>query len=328
MTGLDEAVRRAGPAQVAAPPQRPGALGAVGRTPLVALRRVVPAGSGRVFVKLEQANPTGSYKDRMALAVIEAAEADGRLAPGTTVLECTAGSTGTALAFVCAAKGYPLKIVTSDAFAAEKLRSMTALGAELELLASEGGKVTPDLVPRMIARAEELSRLPGYFWSDQFHNPDALAGYEELGAEVLAQTGGRVDAFCAAVGTAGMLMGAARALRRGAPGCKVVVLEPASSPIISEGRAGRHGVEGISVGIVPPLLDQGLYDEVRTVDVGEARSMTRALARDEGLLVGLSTGLNVVAATRLARELGEGSVVVTVAVDTGLKYLSGDLFGA
>jgi len=281
-----------------------------------------------VLVKLEQSNPTGSYKDRMALAVIEAAEADGRLRPGTTVLECTAGSTGTALAFVCAAKGYPLKIVTSGAFAAEKLRSMTALGAELELLESEGGKVTPDLVPRMIARAEQLSKEPGYFWSDQFHNPDALTGYEELGEEVIEQTGGRVDAFCAAVGTAGMLMGAARALRRGVPACKVVVLEPASSPIITEGRAGRHGVEGISVGLVPPLLDEDLYDEVRTVDVDEARAMTRALAREEGLLVGLSSGLNVVAALRLAQELGEDSVVVTVAVDTGLKYLSGDLFGA
>lgn len=310
------------------PSRAVGALAAVGNTPLVELRRLVPAGAGRVFVKLEQFNPTGSYKDRMALAVIEAAEAEGRLREGMTVLECTAGSTGTALALVCACKGYKLKIVTSDAFAAEKLRSMSAFGAELELIASDGGKVTPDLVPRMIARAQELAREPDYFWSDQFHNPHALSGYEALGEELVEQTGGQLDAFCAAVGTAGMLMGAARALRRRAPECRVVVLEPASSPIISEGRAGSHGVEGIAVGIVPPLLDQALYDEVRTVDVEEGRRIARALAREEGLLVGLSSGLNVAAALRLAAELGPESVVATVAVDTGLKYLSGELFAS
>lgn len=279
-----------------------------------------------MLVKLEQFNPTGSYKDRMAVAIIAAAEASGRLQPGMTVVECTGGSTGTALAFVCAAKGYPLKVVSSDAFAAEKLRSMRAFGADLELIASDGGKVTPDLVPRMMARAEELAKQPGHFWSDQFHNPDALIGYESLGNEVLERTGGEVTAFCAAVGTAGMLMGAARAFRERAPSCKVVALEPASSPILTAGRAGSHRVEGISVGIVPPLLDKALYDEARTVAEEDARAMARALAREEGLLVGLSSGLNVFAALQLARELGPDSTVVTVAVDTGLKYLAGDLF--
>lgn len=303
-----------------------GVSGTVGSTPLVALQRLVPPGSGRVLVKLEQFNPTGSYKDRMAVAIIAAAEASGRLQPGMTVVECTGGSTGTALAFVCAAKGYRLKVVSSDAFASEKLRSMRAFGADLELIASDGGKATPDLVPRMMARAAELAEQPGHFWSDQFHNPDALIGYEPLGDEVIEQTGGEVTAFCAAVGTAGMLMGAARAIRRRAPGCKVVALEPASSPILTAGRAGAHRVEGISVGIVPPLLDKALYDEARTVAEEDARATARALAREEGLLVGLSSGLNVFAALQLARELGPDSTVVTVAVDTGLKYLAGDLF--
>ncbi len=303
-----------------------GVSGTVGATPLVALQRLVPPGSGRVLVKLEQFNPTGSYKDRMAVAIIAAAEASGRLQPGMTVVECTGGSTGTALAFVCAAKGYRLKVVSSDAFASEKLRSMRAFGADLELIASDGGKATPDLVPRMMARAAELAEQPGHFWSDQFHNPDALIGYEPLGDEVIEQTGGEVTAFCAAVGTAGMLMGAARAIRRRAPGCKVVALEPASSPILTAGRAGAHRVEGISVGIVPPLLDKALYDEARTVAEEDARATARALAREEGLLVGLSSGLNVFAALQLARELGPDSTVVTVAVDTGLKYLAGDLF--
>lgn len=303
-----------------------GVSGTVGSTPLVALQRLVPPGSGRVLVKLEQFNPTGSYKDRMAVAIIAAAEASGRLQPGMTVVECTGGSTGTALAFVCAAKGYRLKVVSSDAFASEKLRSMRAFGADLELIASDGGKATPDLVPRMMARAAELAEQPGHFWSDQFHNPDALIGYEPLGDEVIEQTGGEVTAFCAAVGTAGMLMGAARAIRRRAPSCKVVALEPASSPILTAGRAGAHRVEGISVGIVPPLLDKALYDEARTVEEEDARATARALAREEGLLVGLSSGLNVFAALQLARELGPDSTVVTVAVDTGLKYLAGDLF--
>lgn len=309
------------------PAAQASALGAVGNTPLVELKRLAPKGGGRVLVKLEQYNPTGSYKDRMALGIISAAERSGRLKPGMTVLECTAGSTGTALAFVCACKGYPLKIVSSGAFAAEKLLSMRALGAELELLEAPGGKVTPDLVPRMIARAKELAEEPGFFWSDQFHNPDALIGYEALGEEVLAQVGGPITAFCATVGTAGMLMGAARALRRGSA-CRVVALEPASSPILTQGRVGPHGVEGVSVGIVPPLLDPQLYDEARTVDEELGRATARALAREEGLLVGVSSGLNVAAALQLAEEAGEGGTVVTVAVDTGLKYLSGDLFTA
>lgn len=303
-----------------------GMLGAIGRTPLVALSSVVPAGAGRVLVKLEQFNPTGSYKDRMAAAIVEAAEASGQLRPGMTVVECTGGSTGTALAFVCASKGYKLKVVSSDAFATEKLRSMRAFGAELEVIPSRGGVVTPDLVPRMIERARELANEPGHFWSDQFHNPDALAGYERLGDEVIEQTGGAVDAFCACVGTAGMLMGAARALRRSAPRCKVVALEPAASPILTEGRPGAHRVEGVSVGIVPPLLDDALFDEARAIDEELGRGTARALAREEGLLVGVSSGLNVAAALQLAMELGPESTVVTVAVDTGLKYLAGDLF--
>lgn len=303
-------------------------LDAIGDTPLIELGRLVPTGAGRVLVKLESGNPTGSYKDRMALAIIEAAEKSGELRPGMTVVEGTSGSTGTALAFVCAVKGYRLKIVTSDAFAAEKHRSMRAFGAELEMIKSEGGVVTPDLMPRIIERARELGAEPGHLWTDQFHNANAFAGYEGMGDEVLAQVGGAPTAFCAAVGTAGMLMGVARVLRRRAPSCKVVALEPAGSPFLTEGRAGRHRVDGIAAGIRPPLLDDALFDGARAIDEDEARATSRALAREEGVLAGLSTGLNVAAALRLAQELGAGSTVVTVAVDTGLKYLTGDLFSA
>jgi len=303
-------------------------LNAIGNTPLVELRRLAPPGGGRVLVKLEQFNPTGSYKDRMARAIIEAAEARGDLRPGMTIVEWTSGSTGTSLAFVCACKGYGLKIVTSDAFAAEKLRSMRAFGAELEIVPSDGGVVTPDLVPRLIERAAALAALPGHYAANQFHNHDAFGGYDAMGHEIVTQTGGRIDAFCGAVGTSGMLMGVAGVLRREAPACRVVALEPAGSPVLTEGRAGPHRVDGVAAGIRPPLLDDALFDEALAIDEEEARRVTRALAREEGILAGLSTGLNVTAAIRLAADLGAGSTVVTVAADTGLKYLSGDLFSA
>jgi len=311
-----------------AEPPPPSPLDAIGRTPLVALRRVRPEGSAEVLVKLESANPTGSYKDRMALAVIKGAEARGALRPGMTVVEFTGGSTGSSLAFVCAVKGYRFRVVTSDAFAREKVRTMEAFGAEVEVVPSEGGRITPDLFVRMRARVEAIRAEGGAYFTDQFHNPDIPPGYEPLGRELAEQAGRPVDAFCAAVGTAGMLAGAARPLRAAPPGVRVVALEPAGSPVLTEGRAGSHQVEGTGAGIVPPLLDPALYDEARSVDEGEARAMARRLAREAAFCAGTSTGLNVVAALRLARELGPGHVVATVAVDSGLKYLSGPLYDA
>ena len=301
-------------------------LDAIGNTPVVRLSRVVPKGAADVWVKVEYYNPTGSYKDRMALSMIERAEQRGDLKPGMTVVEYTGGSTGISLAFVCAVKGYRCRIVCNDAVALEKRRSMQVFGAELEVLKSEGGKLTPDLVPRMMTRAREIAAEGPSYATDQMRNPDMVAGYEALGEELLKQVRGRIDAFCGAVGTAGMLMGTARVLRRADPNVRIVALEPTTSAVLSGKAPGRHGVEGVAPGFVPPQFDRSLVSETRAIDEAEARRVARTLAQQEGLFAGTSTGLNVVAALQLARELGTGRTVVTVAVDSGLKYLAGDLY--
>jgi cysteine synthase A len=304
----------------------PSVLHAIGRTPLVRLRAVVPPGAADVLVKLEFYNPTGSYKDRMALAMIEGAERRGALSPGMRVVEFTGGSTGSSLAMVCAAKGYKLVLLSSDAFAEEKLRTMRALGAELRLVPSDGGKVTPALFERFQAEIAVLAAEPGTFWTDQFHNTDAIDGYASIGKELLEQTGGSLDVFCGAVGTGGMLSGVIRALREGNRRVRVVALEPSSSPAMTEGHGGPHRVEGVATGRIPPHLIDKPYDEARAIPEEEVRTMARRLAREEGLLVGTSSALNIAAAVAIARELGPGKVVATVAVDTGLKYLAGNLF--
>jgi len=302
-------------------------LDVVGHTPLVRLGAVVPDGAAQILVKLEWFGPTGSYKDRMALAMIEEAEARGDLRPGMSVLEYTAGSTGSSLAYVCAAKGYRLRIVTSDAYAEEKRRTMAALGAELTTIPSEGGQVTPDLVARMIETARQLADEPGTYWTDQLRNADSLVGYRQVGTELLEQVDGPIDVFCAAVGTAGLAMGVSGALRDAGSSARIVIFEPTATAVISGGEPGSHSVEGIGIGFVPPLLDEAGFDEVRPIDEAAGRAMARRLAREEGLLAGTSTGLNVVGAIDLACELGVGATVVTVACDTGLKYLAGDLYG-
>jgi cysteine synthase A len=298
----------------------------VGQTPIVQLRTVVPEGAADVFVKLEWFNPTGSYKDRMALAMIEEAERRGALRPGMTVLEYTAGSTGSSLAFVCSAKGYRFKVVTSDAFAPEKLATMAALGAELTIVPSVDGKITPDLTPRMIETARELADDPDVYWTDQLHNTDSLVGYREVGLELLEQMAQPIDVFCCAVGTSGMATGVRNALEEAGSPTRVVIFEPDSSPVISTGRAGTNSVEGIGIGMVPPLLDLQRFDAVHAISEAAAFAMARRLAAEEGLLAGASTGLNVTGAIQIAQELGVGKTVVTVACDTGLKYLAGDLF--
>jgi len=301
-------------------------LKAIGGTPIVRLRRVVPEAAADVIVKLESANPTGSYKDRMALAMIEGAEARSDLRPGMRVVEFTGGSTGSSLAMVCAAKGYRFVVLSSDAFAREKLLTMEAFGAELRLVPSDGGKVTPALFERFKKEIAVLADEPGTFWTDQFHNADAIRGYMEIGRELLQQTAGRIDAFCGAVGTGGMLRGVALALREAGNRARIVALEPSSSPAMTEGRGGAHRVEGVATGSIPPHMADHPYDEARAIDEAEARAMAKQLAREEGLLVGTSSGLNIAAAVKLAQELGPGKTVATVAVDTGLKYLAGDLF--
>jgi cysteine synthase A len=308
------------------PPSVASTLEAIGMTPVVQLKKIVPADAGDVFVKLEYFNPTGSYKDRMALAMIEQAEARGDLHPGMTVVEYTGGSTGSSLAFVCAVKGYRFRVVSSDAFAKAKLDTMTAFGAELHIVRSKGGKVTPDLVPRMIEEASALAEQEGTYFTNQLHNSDTIEGYRKIGEELVDQLDRPIDVFCGGVGTAGMLMGVAQVVRQSNPRAKIVALEPSTSAVISGEEAGTHHVEGIGIGFIPPLLDQNLYDDVRAIDEDEARRTARSLAKEEGIFAGISSGLNVAAAILLAKEMGRGATIATVAVDTGLKYLGGDLY--
>ena len=243
-----------------------------------------------------------------------------------TVVEYTGGSTGSSLAWVCAVKGYAFKVVSSDAFAEEKLKTMRAFGAELTVLPSVGGKVTPDLIPRMIEQAAVYAAEPNTYWTDQLENADSLVGYRKVGEEILDQMERPIDVFCAVVGTAGLAMGVSAALADGDSPAKIVIFEPATSPVISTGVAGTHHVEGSGIGFIPPLLDPEKYDEVRGVDEERGRALSRRLAAEEGLFAGTSSGLNVAGAIELAEELGPGHTVVTVAIHTGLKYLAGDLY--
>jgi cysteine synthase A len=305
-----------------------GLLESIGRTPVVELRRLVPPGSARVLVKLESHNPTGSMKDRMALAVIQGALASGRLEAGGRVVEYTGGSTGTSLAFVCAALGVPITLVSSDAFSREKRDHMRALGATVEELPSGDGRTTKALIERMIARAAEIAAHPGAFYADQFNNPDAAGGYAPLADELWSQTAGRLDAFVQSVGTAQCLTGVARGLRARHAGIRIVAVEPAESPVLAGSAPGAHEIEGVGPGFVPPIWCGDLADEIVAVSSAEAKQMARRLARDEAIFAGTSSGANVVAALLVARRLGSGHTVATLACDSGLKYLSTDLYRA
>ncbi len=299
----------------------------IGDTPVVQLNRLPGDDSAEVWVKLEAANPTGSYKDRMALAMIEGAERDGRLRPGQLVVEYSGGSTGSSLAFVCAVKGYPLRVVSSDAFAAEKLMTMEAFGAEVELIHSPEG-ITPQLIPAMVRRAREIATETGAFWTDQFNNTDMIDGYRRLGDELLRQLPGPppITAFCSYVGTAGCFLGTTGMLSTKLPALHRVVVEPGESAVLSGGIAGTHHIEGGGIGSWPPLLRPEDFDEVVTVPEADAFAMARRAAQTEGIFSGPSTGANLVAAVQIARRLGPGHRVVTVQVDSGLKYLNGPLF--
>jgi len=301
-------------------------LSAIGSTSLVQLRKVVTPGSADILVKLEWENPTGSVKDRMARAVISRAEADGRLKPGDTVVEYTGGSTGASLALVCAAKGYRIRIVTSDAFSPEKRDQMAALGAELTLIPSEGGLTTKKLILDMIETARRLSREPRTYWTDQLNNHDSIAGYFPLGEEIWEQTHGEVDAFVHCVGTAATSRGVATVLKRRKPGVKVIVVEPAESSVLLGGPAGPHKIEGVGIGYTPPLWDPALVDEILPVKTDDAKAMARRLAREEAVFAGTSAGANVVAAIQVAARLGPGAKVVTLMADSGLKYLNTDVY--
>lgn len=277
-------------------------------------------------MKLESSNPTGSMKDRMALSVVDRAAASGRLLSSGRLVEYTGGSTGTSLALVCAARGFAITVVTSDAFSIEKRNHMRALGAEVIEIPSDQGRITKELIEAMMAKAAALSASPGAFYADQFHNVDAIAGYAPLGEEIWDQSGGQVDAFVQVVGTSHCITGVARVLRARDPGVRIVAVEPAESPVLSGGRPGAHKIEGIGPGFVPPLWQSEIANAIDAVTSSEAKDMSRRLAKEEALFAGTSSGANVVAALRTAKRLGAGRTVVTLLCDSGLKYLSTDLY--
>lgn len=297
-------------------------LEAIGNTPLVRLRHCVPENGAELWLKLEYRNPTGSMKDRMALAMVEGAERDGLISPGDTLVEYTGGSTGPALALVSRAKGYRALIVIADCFTEERFQLMRALGAELDVVKSVEGrpKVTPQDIKNMVARAAELATRPGHYATDQFNNPYIIPDHRDrLGQEIWDQTEGRVTAFCHGVGTASSLMGVSDALKP--RGVFIQAHEPAASAAISEGGTGPFLIQGWT-GFVMPHWYPDRVDHVEPIGDDEALDMTRRLADEEGIFAGISTGANVVGAHRLAERLGPDAVIVSLAVDSGFKYLS------
>jgi cysteine synthase A len=298
----------------------------IGNTPIVKLQKIVPRGCGEIYLKLEAYNPTGSKKDRMALAMIEGAEKRGDLKKGMTVVEYSGGSTGAGLAFVCSLKGYRFRLITADVFGKEKISLMNSLGADLEVIKSRDGKITKELINKMINRAKEISKEPNTFFTNQLDNEDVIKGFVPLGEEILDQINGSIDAVCDTVGTAGTLMGIAKAFKNANSNSKIIAVEPSSSPILSKGIKGSHNVEGVGLGFIPKIYDSKLVDDVITIEESIARQTSRDLALKEGVFCGTSSGMNVAAAIQISQKLGPKSRVVAIACDTGLKYLSEGLF--
>ncbi|PYI93603.1 MAG: cysteine synthase [Verrucomicrobia bacterium] len=296
-------------------------LECIGKTPLLPLRKVIPKNGARILLKIESENPTGSMKDRMALAMIEAAEVDGRLSAGGSVVEYTGGSTGVSLALVCAVKGYPLHIVSSDAFSQEKLDHMRILGADLQIVRSESGGMTEKLTRDMVEAARVIAEETGGFWTDQLKNTDQLHAYHAMADEIWTQTDGKIDGFVQMVGTAASLRGIGEGLRRHNKQVRLVAVEPSESAVLSGGKPGVHKIDGVGAGFVVPLWQEGIADQIEQVSTEEATAMALRLAREEGLFAGTSTGGNVIAVLRLAEQLGPDATVVTVMCDTGMKYL-------
>ena len=298
----------------------------IGNTPIVKLQKIVPRGCGEIYLKLEAYNPTGSKKDRMALAMIEGAEKRGDLKKGMTVVEYSGGSTGAGLAFVCSLKGYRFRLITADVFGEEKISLMNSLGADLEVIKSRDGKITKELINKMINRAKEISKEPNTFFTNQLDNEDVIKGFVPLGEEILDQINGSIDAVCDTVGTAGTLMGIAKAFKNANSNSKIIAVEPSSSPILSKGIKGSHNVEGVGLGFIPKIYDSKLVDDVITIEESIARQTSIDLALKEGVFCGTSSGMNVAAAIQISQKLGPKSRVVAIACDTGLKYLSEGLF--
>ena len=300
---------------------------AIGNTPLIKLERLHEPGCAEIYVKYEGANPTGSMKDRMALSMVEGAERRGQLKPGGTVMDYTGGSTGSSLAMVCATKGYQAHFVSSDAFAMEKLQTMKAFGAELEIFPSGDGKITAKLIDSMVARARELSNQPNTFWTDQFNNVDNRNAYHQMAREIIKELGNDIDEFIMGVGTGGSFSGNAEVLKKEIPNIRCIAIEPYYVRALSGGDvSGKHKLEGIGSGFVPTICRLDLADEIMAVKDEDAYETARKLATMEGIFGGTTSGANVWAAKQRARIIGTGKKIVTIIVDSGLKYLNGDLF--
>lgn len=301
-------------------------LDAIGNTPLIELKSLHPANGCRIMAKLESANPTGSMKDRMARSVIESAAAKGYIRPGNTVIEYTAGTTGISLGFVCASLGYRFHAVFSDAFSHEKRITMRSFGSIITDVQSDNKKITSDLIRAMIAKAGELSKEPGHWWADQLKNEDAERGYYDLGKEIWDQTNGNIDAFVHSVGTAHSIHGVTRQLWSYNKNIHVAAIEPAESAVISGRPTGSHKIEGMGLGFIVPFWKPELVNEVIPVSTEEAMTMARKLAKDEGIFAGTSTGANLVGALRLAERSTRPKTIVTLIVDSGLRYISTPLY--
>jgi cysteine synthase A len=300
---------------------------AIGNTPLIKLEHLAGPGAADIYVKYEGANPTGSMKDRMALSMIEGAEQRGELKPGGTVIEYTGGSTGSSLAMVCAGKGYKAHFVSSDAFAAEKLQTMRAFGAHLEVVPSGTGKITARLIDSLIARAKELSKQPNSFWTNQFNNIDNRNAYHAMAREIIDVLGHDVDEFITGVGTGGSFSGNAEILKKEIPKIRCIAIEPFNVRALSGGdTSGTHRLEGIGTGFIPVICRLDLADEIIPVKDEDAYATARSLARIEGVFGGTTAGANVWTAIQRARILGAGKKIVTIVPDSGLKYLNGDLY--
>jgi len=300
---------------------------AIGKTPLIKLERMSEPNCAEIYVKYEGGNPTGSMKDRMALSMIEGAERRGELKPGGTIVEYTGGSTGSSLAMVCANKGYPAHFVSSDAFAEEKLQTMRAFGANLEIIPSESGLITAKLIDSLIERARELSKAPNTFWTDQFNNVDNRNAYHNMAREILDVLGNDIDEFIMGVGTGGCFSGNAEVFKKEIPNIRCIAIEPLNVRALSGGDiSGTHKLEGIGAGFVPSICRLDLADEIMSVSDEDACETARKLARLEGIFGGTTSGANVWAAIQRARIIGAGKRIVTVVIDSGLKYLYGDLY--
>ena len=302
------------------------ALNAIGNTPLVRLEKIVPSNSAEVWLKLEGGNPTGSYKDRMALSVLTSAIERRELSPGDTVIEYTGGSTGTALAFVSAVLGLKFVAVFSDAFSKSKQQGMEVFGAKVIVIKSQDGVITPDLIQRMKVRAYEMAEKPNTYYANQFGSPEVRSGYKALGIEIAQTLDGELDLFCSAVGTGAALMGSYDGLVESHVQVDLIAFEPLQSPFLTTGKGGPHLVEGIGVGFEPPFLDRSKLKQIRAIDQEQAFKMCQRLARKEGIFCGGSTGLNVVAAIELAKEIGPGKRIVTLGCDNGMKYLGSHIY--